>query len=555
MTSTRVALACIEPELPGGEYTPFSFGPRRVHAALLADPRLDVEVTFLERIERDPDSWVETLEQADADVVGLSGYVWSFPTFVEVARRLKRSRPERRVVLGGPSAHPAMFQLAPFADAVASFDALVTGEGEAAFADVLHALGTGGPLEAVPGVALPTSEGFRRTAVREPGELDSLASPTELGLIPPGRTAAFESFRGCPLSCAFCQWGDAGPPSRVFSEEYLTRELAALRDFGAPSAQNLDAALNLSSRAFRNLAAAEKASRYFEKARMFACVYPSHLNDDHLAFLGSIRRPRIDIGLQSFNEGALDAMGRPFSMARFRRVVTELAQVSDIEVELILGLPGDSLDGFRKTLAMALELPAVVRVFHCMVLPEALLTRSPASFALDFDPYTLAMRSCLGWSPEDLRVATSELEALVLRESGEQGMGFFQMRHTRGTEPSAPIDEAAARALTDAVLRASPAWRLGSIELAGETLVLAVATAAGPLTVELRRAGTARSLASHGGVEIGYRPMAGRRVVEADLAALRRLVVLASAVSLAALTGPKRATGVEPSEPRRLPVV
>ena len=96
MTSTRVALACIEPELPGGEYTPFSFGPRRVHGALLEDPRLDVEVTFLERIERDPDSWVETLEQADADVVGLSGYVWSFPTFVEVARKAKVARQEGR---------------------------------------------------------------------------------------------------------------------------------------------------------------------------------------------------------------------------------------------------------------------------------------------------------------------------------------------------------------------------------------------------------------------------------------------------------------------------
>ena len=61
--SDRVALAAIEPELSGGDYTPFSFGVRRVQAALISDPELaGIDCTLLEARSLDVDDWVEQID-------------------------------------------------------------------------------------------------------------------------------------------------------------------------------------------------------------------------------------------------------------------------------------------------------------------------------------------------------------------------------------------------------------------------------------------------------------------------------------------------------------
>src|SRR5262249_47989941 len=48
------------------------------------------------------------------------------------------------------------------------------------------------------------------------------------------------------------------------------------------------------------------------------------------------------------------------------------------------------------------KLPVSIRVFHCLVLPSALMTRAPVGFALSYDPFTLQVLSCKGWSRRDI---------------------------------------------------------------------------------------------------------------------------------------------------------
>jgi hypothetical protein len=83
-----------------------------------------------------------------------------------------------------------------------------------------------------------------------------------------------------------------------------------------------------------------------------------------------------------------------------------------------MGLPGDTPEGFRRTLDYVLGLPVSVRVYHCLVLPDALLTRAPASYQMDFDPVTLEMRSCLGWTERDLAREVARLDAMVAERNG-----------------------------------------------------------------------------------------------------------------------------------------
>src|SRR2546423_5296244 len=94
-----------------------SYGIRRVHAALIADPALaDAEVTLIDSATASPEEYAERIREARPDVIGFAAYVWSAPTLAATARIVKREMPDCTILFGGPSAHPQMFDLEPFAD-------------------------------------------------------------------------------------------------------------------------------------------------------------------------------------------------------------------------------------------------------------------------------------------------------------------------------------------------------------------------------------------------------------------------------------------------------
>ena len=90
-------------------------------------------------------------------------------------------------------------------------------------------------------------------------------------------------------------------------------------------------------------------------------------------------------------------------------------------LKIIFGLPGDTAAGFRHTLDYALSLPAAVRAYHCLVLPDALMTRGLPEWQMRFDPRTLAMSSCLGWSPDDIAEIRAEMRQRTQRAGGKAG--------------------------------------------------------------------------------------------------------------------------------------
>ncbi len=529
----RVALLCIDPWSEPEGFHPFNYAVRRVQAALLAASIEGVEVHLVEAGETDADTLLARLEAIEPDVVGASAYVWSFAIFVEVAERLKRRRPEVTVIFGGPSARPAMFALAPYRERRFAVDALVLGEGEEIFASIIALAARGaGELASIPGLALPAPDGFSRTGPATLVEgLDALASPYRMGLVSAGFSAHLETFRGCPLSCSFCQWGDAAGSSRAFSREYLARELSAIRDLGLTEALLVDAGLNLNLRAFRNLAAAEREVRVLRDVGLHFEVYPSHLTDEHLAFLADIKLRGIGLGLQSYDKEVLRRMERPFDEERFERVARQLHELGgDVTIEIIVGLPGDSPESLARTLDRARELPCNVRAYHCMVLPDALMTRAPPWADMVFDPATLLMRSCAGWSEAALAQAGHRLTALCDEADGwSQGTFWFFPRESRQgftgprarargpalpsvpIAPPAPAVEVLAAALVakiSAIVAAATGdrWTVSAVERQEGVVTLHVSTPSGASIVELAPArAAAPAYRVVGDVAVSYR--------------------------------------------------
>lgn len=423
----RVALLCIDPWRAEEceETRPFNYAVRRIQAAILGHPGLSsIGLQLIESRSLDVEEILARIEAFDPDIIGASSYVWSFPTLLEVCRQAKRSRPDRTVVFGGPSARPELFGLPQYRDGAEVVDAIVVGEGEACIQEILLAPDRSrDTLLRIPGLAIHVRGRWTLTGRRELGSPDIHPSPYQMGLMPEGVTPQFESFRGCPLSCTFCEWGDTGVTSRNFGYEYLVRELQALRKLNNNylGAWLLDAGLNLNSRAFDNLRRAEAEVGVLRELGAFRCeVYPSRLNDEHLAFLEAVRARYVGIGLQSLDPEVLKSVDRPFNEDRFNRVVREIASiVPDATVEVILGLPGDGPDNFKRTVEKVRKLPVSIRVFHCLVLPSALMTRAPASFELKYDPFTLQVISCRGWSREDIEKTCEWLDQAARNECAD----------------------------------------------------------------------------------------------------------------------------------------
>ncbi len=510
MPAERVAVVCIDPwTAHGSDYRPFNYSARKVLAAVMAAPELKgVKTQLIETGDPNAAELARRIEAFAPDVLGFSAYVWSFATMLEIAAQVRRSLPETLIVFGGPSARPEMFALPPYRPFVPVVDALVPGEGEVTFPR-LCALSDRSEVAKVPGLAVPMGTGFRSTGEPELPDLSKLASPYALGLVEPGSTAHLESFRGCPLSCSFCQWGDERDSSRVFPEEVLRAELEQFERLKMSGVYLVDAALNLSARAFKGLHAALKDSALWGRARLRTEIYPSNLTEMHLEVLAGAKAEAVGIGLQSFDEDVLDGVERPFDAKRFERVVADVAAiVPETTVEIILGLPGDTPENFKRTVQRAKSLPTELRVFRCLVLPGALMSRAAPDAALEYDPVTLEMQSCKGWSREALAEAVEWVDREAHAAGGERngraiwrfprpGAGPVGGRSVVSEAKAAGVPSVAPRLLEligGAVQRgSSAAWRVQDVERRGETVSVVIEAGEAPLRVTIERAKAGRA--------------------------------------------------------------
>jgi radical SAM superfamily enzyme YgiQ (UPF0313 family) len=441
MSARRIALVCMTPAPDTDEYGPLelpSYGIHRILAATLADPELaQASVSLIDVGKPDVEAYVSAIERMNPDLVGFSIYVWSTPCLVEVARRIKQRQPGTLIVFGGPSARTALFDLPAYAPASACLDAVVSVDGEAIFPEIarLPAL-TRAALATVAGIHLPANGAWTHTGHRPPPvRLDDIPSPFQMGLMPSHSVAYLETYRGCPLGCRFCEWGAKETSKAVFSADYIARELEAFVAGGAKAVFLLDAGLNLNAQGFRNLVEAEARVGALRSRMFWAEIYPTLVRDEHLEFLSRVGTSYLGVGLQSLDDRVLKLHDRPFDRGRFERAMQALSRVTSTELQIIFGLPGDSPAGFRETLAYARSFGVGVRAYHCLVLPDALMTRGRPEWRMQYDPATLAMIECDGWTRDDIASMREELAAATRSAGGHSGKYWWSFpapRHAQG---------------------------------------------------------------------------------------------------------------------------
>jgi radical SAM superfamily enzyme YgiQ (UPF0313 family) len=363
----------------------------------------------------------------DPDVVGCSVFLWSFPFFLDVMTLVKADDPSRLIVFGGPSARPVMLDHEPHPRKSGAVDLLAVSEGEDTFREVVAlADRSDAALMGIAGLALRGHDGgWRETATRPLGDLNLLASPYAMNLVPAGGLGVLQTYRGCPFTCTFCEWGTLESPKRVRTSGSLAAEFSAMEGIGLNAALLADAGLNLNQAAFANLRDATERSGFLARRGLICEVYPAKVRREHLDFLRQVGNAYVGVGLQSFDNKVLANVERKYDEARFEETLRALGEVATLAVEIIMGLPGDSPESFRANFERARRLPCALRVYHCVVLPSALMVRSPPEHRLDYDPVTLKMRSCLGWSRDALAREAAFLTEQAAISDGRAGEFFW----------------------------------------------------------------------------------------------------------------------------------
>ncbi|MFH2124760.1 MAG: DUF4080 domain-containing protein [Pseudomonadota bacterium] len=285
------------------------------------------------------DSYYETLlrlSQGHPDYIFFSVAVWSSDRVEQLIQDLKGCLPDSGVVVGGPQAAVIGRNLSSALCTVVSGDIEAVSE---AFYRDLEAR-TLKPLYG--GSFLQMQERILLSPYREADFISHLKN----------RNIYYESSRGCPFSCSYCL---SSAESGVYH-----KELDQVKDELAQILRHRPATLRFVDRTFNDRPERALAIWKFllgiEGETLFHFeITPDRFTEEMFAFLYSVPvgRFQFEIGVQSTHHRTLQAVGRLVDLAIALRNIKRLVFLGSIHlhVDLILGLPYESKEGFYRSFA------------------------------------------------------------------------------------------------------------------------------------------------------------------------------------------------------------
>jgi radical SAM superfamily enzyme YgiQ (UPF0313 family) len=320
-------------------------------------------------------------------VVGFSLYSWNRQLGQAVATLCCKTFPDWLLIAGGPEVSARPEGLA--ATEGGPFSVLIRGEGESAFQKVLEAWSAG----TAPGQTVVDGK---------TEDVTELPSPWLSGLLEGKTTALWELARGCPYGCSYCYESRGSHHLRYISEERFNQELDYFVRSKIASVFVLDPTFNAN-----NKRALHILDQLIEKAPHIHWhfeVRAELLNRDQVRRFAQLGAS-LQIGLQTANPEVSARLNRPLDPAKFKQKIDILNQEGVVfGLDLIYGLPTDTLAGFMESLNFAINLyPNHLDIFRLAVLPGTVLAEEASRYGMDYEgepPYTL--RSSSSFSPQDM---------------------------------------------------------------------------------------------------------------------------------------------------------
>ena len=226
----KIGLSQINNSFSGAHYLPYAAG--LMESYVLAHAKDPERYQFLKPLFRRMPVDEAAAQFHDADIVGFSLYSWNERLTLAIAQRLKKQNPAVIVIVGGPQVPD---RCEDFLRSNPFIDVAVHGEGEHVFLELLEALDANS-INEVSGISFIDD---RDQFVTNPKpsrirDLDKIPSPYLSGTFDELMAdypetewlILWETNRGCPFKCTFCDWGSA-TQAKVFQfgMERLNQEM------------------------------------------------------------------------------------------------------------------------------------------------------------------------------------------------------------------------------------------------------------------------------------------------------------------------------------------
>ncbi len=359
-----------------GQLSAYAFSDRDV-----ADNFCLEKIFFL---REDIDSVLEKI--SEPAVAAFSSYIWNYNYNKTLARKIKEKYPSCVIIFGGHHIAPdgKLLDECPF------IDYLLHGEGEIIFRRLLRAVIGLEKAEEIPGISVRTEKGILTNPQMVSSECD-FPSPYLEGYFDdiikenPDKDfmALIETSRGCPNSCAYCDWSNMKSKIRKFPLERIYGEIEWM-------AKNKIKGLGSADSNFGMFARDKEITEKIVEARMnhgfpqgFQTSYAKNSNKNVFEIGMMLEKSRMNKGItlsfQSMSEEVLENIGRKnISLSGFSELMSLYNEAGVATyTELILGLPGETCESLIDGIDRLLELGQhnSIYIHNCEWLPCSIMGR------------------------------------------------------------------------------------------------------------------------------------------------------------------------------------
>jgi radical SAM superfamily enzyme YgiQ (UPF0313 family) len=329
-------------------------------AAVLTKEGIEVKVLDFLVIRYHPGKLRRELEDYQPQLVGATCVTLNYPIARRMLKVCKDFDPRIFTVIGGPHVTFAVEETllkSPW------IDAIVIGEGERTLVELARVVEEGKDIRQVHGIAFADGGTVVKTPPRAPIEnLDQLPLPAR-ELLPMARYRALGTpctvitSRGCPFSCIFCSGRRMfGPKVRFRSPGLVVDEIEKLQhDFSLAKINIVDDTFTLNHNHTR--AVCEEILRRDLKLKWSVFARVDRISEDLARLMNRAGCEWVLFGVESADESILKTIRKGITPEEVRRGV-KIAAEAGINVfnSFILGLPGESRETARKSLAFGDEL-------------------------------------------------------------------------------------------------------------------------------------------------------------------------------------------------------
>ena len=330
----------------------------------------------------------------NVDMLLCSCYTWNWQITKKLAEGIKRRNPECLIIFGGPHVPDNAKQ---FLEDNMYVDLVVHGEGEYVLKEIFDAYISFGDYEQVRGTE---SINHKAPPQQRIMNLDTLPSPYLTGAIwdlvdevkmkssDKKWMAVWETTRGCPFQCTYCDWGSAiAQKMRKRDEETLSKELDWFKENNLNNFWLADSNFGIFKDRDTRIATQIANKSSDDQPLIMKILGWAKVPLKRVLPIANIMRDQLgkgmELALQTLDDNTLKTIKRHNANLKFEDMSDLSSQLNEYNlqgyIELILGLPGETVDSLKDNVCKIFSDKYTggpdgiyeLRFYCCQLLPNA----------------------------------------------------------------------------------------------------------------------------------------------------------------------------------------